>query len=167
MHDSLRIPLFEGSAWLSDLLAYAAEQRVCTRTNCTTCGATSFRQALWRAAEWSNPSEPVDAILQQLRSMVAPSEGLRLVLYEVYRRGGQNGLEDLQSGFADTPAAREYSTMKAHFVASIARRQRHSHSNDPEKVAAARAAKKADRATRHQERLAAKAARDAANRAAG
>ena len=165
MHSRLAIPLFVGADWLSQLLGYAIEHRVCVRTSCTTCGAMPFRTALWEAAERADAKSPVDAVARQLSVLpTAHAESLRMVLHEMFRRVGRVELDRLSISFADSPAGLEYERMKAHAEGDALRRQQHADANDPEKVEAARARKKAERQDRHAKRLAAKAVRDAERR---
>jgi hypothetical protein len=72
--------------------------------------------------------------------------------------------QDLQRILGQSPAGQLFADMKVAEEIARARRQDHERRNDPEFVKLDRARKKAERAAAHQERLAAKALRDASRK---
>ena len=158
-------PTFEGPDWLAQLTSSALTRGACLTINCTTCGATPFKQALWAQATAATPLLPENEIAEQLATLPEDTspEALRFVIDQLYKRVGQAGLDRLAKSFADTPAGWEYRRMQAHAKAIARQRADNTHLNSPEYAEERRA----ERAAQHAERLAAKAIRDAARRDGG
>lgn len=158
-------PTFEGPDWLAQLTNSAVTRGACLTINCTTCGASPFRQALWAQATAATPLLPENEVAEQLATLPADTvpEALRFVIDQLHKRVGQEGLDRLAKAFADTPAGDEYRRMQAH-AATVARtRADNAYRNSPDYAEERRA----ERAAQHAERLAAKALRDAARRDGG
>ena len=117
MHSRAALPTPTGRHWLAALIDRATRRDYCMRTNCSTCGALPFRRALWAGAEHAAPLLPENEIADQLATLPADtsSEAMRLVIYDLYRRVGEAGVDRLAKTLADTPAGDEYRRMQAHF----------------------------------------------------
>ncbi len=165
MHGRTAIPSFTGEHWLAELFDWAERAPACARINCTTCGAAAFRNSLWASAGLASPRVPEEEIARQLAMLTAPAtpEATRLVIYELYRRLGQDGLDRLALSFSGTTAAAEYARMHVHSRALAEQRRAAAYRNSP----AYGEDRRAERAARHSERLAAKVVRDAARRGQG
>jgi hypothetical protein len=157
--------MFSGPDWLGQLIGNAVERGACLTINCTTCGATPFRQALWGQATAATPRLPEDEIAEQLAALPEDTspEAMRFVIDQLYKRVGKAGLERLARGFTDTPAGLECRRMQAHAEAIAQRREGNAYLNS----SAYAEERRVGRAARHAERLAAKAVRDAVRRAEG
>ncbi|WP_293676767.1 hypothetical protein [uncultured Phenylobacterium sp.] len=158
-------PTFKGADWLAQLTSSAVKRGACLTINCSTCGATPFKQALWAQATAVTPLLPEDELARQLATLPSDTapEALRFVIDQLYKCVGQSGLDRLATSFADTPAGEEYRRMQAHAAAVARQRADNAHRNSPDYAEERRA----ERAAQHAERLAAKAMRDAARRDGG
>lgn len=163
MHYPGEFPAFQGN-WLPQRMNFAEVRGACVRINCSTCGATGFRRAMWIHAANASPQEPEQEVIRQLQLLAVspPDEPLRLVLYELLCRLGTAGLERISPQFADGPAGATYRRMQAHAHLIETRRRENEYRNSPEFSAAL----KAERAARHAARIAEKAVRDARRRSA-
>lgn len=154
-----------GDYWLASMIDTAVRTNCCLRVNCSTCESTPFRRALWAAAGFAAPLLPEEEIADQLAALppAVSTEAIRLVIHELYRRVGSAGLDLLAKGFAETPAGEELNRMRAHSRSVGQRRDENAYQNSP----AYGEQRKAERAAWHAERLAQRAARDAARRHEG
>jgi hypothetical protein len=157
--------MFAGPDWLTQLTGSAVTRGACLTINCTTCGATPFKQALWAQATAAAPLLPENEIAEQLATLPEDTspDALRFVIDQLYKRVGEVEFGRLATSFADTPAGWEHRRMEAHAESVGRQRADNAYKNSPEYAEERRA----ERAARHAERLAAKAMRDAARREGG
>jgi len=163
MHSSDEIPPSVSANWLCEIIFRTRSMRACMKPNCTTCGATPFRKALWSSAAAVSPDGAAQAIVDQLSNLAPPLdvEAVQFVLWDLDRAIGSARISGFSSHFASSPAGEVYRRMLAHEERIRARRREHELRNDPAEVERRRGEKKHEKAQLHQLRLVAKALRDA------
>lgn len=159
MHSQAQIPTPTGERWLCSLVELAVRRDCRLKTNCSTCGARPVLDAMQTDAAIAAPLLPYDEIVQQLATPPAgtSSDAIRLVIYALYRRLGREAHYRLAAALRDVPAGDELARMKAHCSAERDQRQINAFLNSPEYGAE----RWGGRASRHADRVAAKAIRDA------
>lgn len=153
---------------LASILTRADRERWCTRWGCTTCGAHDFRAAVldFLGQPTGLSSLAAADLLEAMRHLDPPvnSPAHEFLLRWV----GQNLTEAaIQARLEGTELGRLYRGMLTARDAAAARRREYAYRHSAEFVAQERARKAAERAVRHEERLAAKRIRDALRRASG
>ena len=169
------------SSRLEALLTEALENNWCVRIKCTTCGSTQFRRKLKSLLQIHSQStsggsglgfdsEQALELVSEL-SKLEPSNDLQhhnwrdpvmLLLYLCWNAIGElRARTEMPDRLADTYAGEELNRMIRHHDEVTARRLAYLRSQSPEYVEKNRAAKKAERQRRHQERLERKKLRDA------
>lgn len=139
----------------------------CTRWSCTTCGAVPFRRAVLRLLG----EPPPDGRVLELRRRPA-LELLRLLadinvgahhdaaVFLVRWIGSSIGEDQTKASLGNSEAGELYAQMLDARDRATARKAEYRRINSPDFVAAERARKAAERAARHQARLAEKRIRD-------
>jgi len=159
-------------AWLQDYLLGAIQRRLCTKIQCTTCGALEFRRGVLEAfARVSGTPAPAlfdesaaTTIAEALRE-VRPLEGdarelqaaVRCVIYDIDWVVGPGNLEEILSGSWSGEVLRK---MQDHWRASQEARRKYEKENDPENVRRRREEMKRFKQEAHQKRLELKKERD-------
>lgn len=147
--------------WLSPVIEDAIVRNLCTRIGCSTCGATEFRNNVYRAAQTmtgismlESPATFARTLAQGLASLM-PSDELaysfdeptRLLLCVVSRHMPLDGLESMLMG---TWAGNVLHRMESHSAALTRERKE---AKDPVLIEARRAAKRRMKQEEHAERL--------------
>ncbi|MBX3452713.1 MAG: hypothetical protein KF777_24470 [Planctomycetaceae bacterium] len=108
-----------GPTWLRELLVEAVEMNVCVRRGCTTCGATSFRNAVWNSAggppTYAEARRCVADQLGTIETIVSP-EAVRHLVMELHTRAGPEEFVGLLARFDASEAGAEYRRMLEHDV---------------------------------------------------
>jgi hypothetical protein len=140
-----RIVRTRSMATLDSVIDTATQQSMCTRWNCTTCGAEPFRGAV---ARHLNAKEPLSIdSLRQLNKELSELRTMRnvdAVEFLVLWTASGLGRDEVIIVLGDSPVGRHYAQM----LAAKARRDEasrdHERRNDPRFVEANRAAKKGE-----------------------
>lgn len=151
---------------LAFVLDVAKAKQLCVRWSCTTCGAMEFRKATLERngnCKVLGSGEAHD-LLRELR-VIEPArfyDGVEFLLRWASQVISQS---EIKCALGETEAGAFYSQMLRAKDAADASRAENARQYDPAFVAENRARKAAERAARHEERLAIKRVKDAERRA--
>ena len=160
------------SSWLQEFIERAVEKKVCVQIHCTTCGASEFREALWKGVGSTTtgtfgPMFGNARVLAQLLVGLEKKRGytheheqaVGLMLFEIWPfLGKEDGESELAGVLRGTWAGEVLAGMKAHWIAR--RKARRAHEEGEASAPKRREEKKRLKAEQHAARLAAKAERD-------
>jgi hypothetical protein len=152
--------------WLQTYLAEVLP--TCTKTTCTTCGATRFRQGLlsvaWQATGRSGRPKWDHAVAIEIGRMLTTvshdgtnahsarlfAEAINLILFELSAHASEAFYSEIEPGLAGTWAG----GVRDHIRAVDASRADYQRSHDPETIRQQREDKRRQRQARHVERIA-------------
>lgn len=166
--------------WLQSYLADAVRRKLCTKINCSTCGATEFRRGLIAALNgdaaqgagenYRRPLEREEGIrLLKALAEVASDDGggsstafegaVRFLLYDLWASWVLRET-DSENLLAGSWAGSILDRMKTHYEARMAAQRRREELNNPANVQKRREERKRLKQEQHELRLARKKERD-------
>jgi len=165
-----------GDGWLHGFIDAAVEEGLCTKTNCTTCGAREFRIGLLSLLELETGRdnrgrigrEEASALAQELAS-VRPSKeresgfesATRCLLYEIWLNLRNPGIDGIvEPAILGTWSGRVLERMQAHHRERIEAQRRRREEVNPTNVLRRRSEKKRLRQEAHLQRIREKRERD-------
>ena len=140
-------PIPESGNWLVDIIHYCLANNLCTRINCTTCGATEYRHVYLATAASKlglNPRKRpnlgnwilrdrkkiLQLVADELKNIHAEhiqklaNSGIKLLIQDLYYMCPKNEL-DLPTLLSDSPAGKVLQSMIAHHNSRIEEARRH------------------------------------------